>query len=316
MTNDKNYHFEFKTYYRRFRQPLQTHHGIWETREGIIIRLIDELGKIYLGEIAPIPWFGSETFSQAIDFCQALPSQITSKTIVSVPDCLPACQFGFESAIESYSVTQLDNLAESILLPTGEAAVEIIHKTISQKTASCDTFKWKIGVCEFSTEVRVFDRLIQILPDTAKLRLDANGGLSWDTANRWLEMCDCLPQIEFLEQPLGVDCFEEMLALSQQYRTSIALDESVSTLTRIRDCYTRGWREIFAIKAAIVGSTSQLRKFCQSHQIDTVFSSVFETHIGRKAALNLALELQVKPRAVGFGISDWFVDNDDMRSQW
>ncbi|HIK33139.1 MAG TPA: o-succinylbenzoate synthase [Oscillatoriales cyanobacterium M59_W2019_021] len=310
------YNFEFKPYCRKFRQPLQTYHGIWETREGIIIRLIDEIGKIYLGEIAPIPWFGSETMSQALDFCQALPSQISSETIFSVPDCLPACQFGFESAIDRDRTTKFANLAQSILLPTGEAALGTLHKTISPKTTNCDTFKWKIGVSEFSTEVRVFDRLIRTLPDTAKLRLDANGGLSWETANRWLEMCDRLPQIEFLEQPLGVDRFSEMLALSQQYRTPIALDESVSTLDRIRDCHTRGWRGIFVIKAAIAGSPSQLRAFCKSHAVDSVFSSVFETQIGRKAALNLASELQVKPRAVGFGISDWFADKDEIGIEW
>jgi hypothetical protein len=40
------YQFEFRPYQRKFVLPLQTNHGIWETREGIIIRLIDDSGKI------------------------------------------------------------------------------------------------------------------------------------------------------------------------------------------------------------------------------------------------------------------------------
>jgi o-succinylbenzoate synthase len=305
------YQFDFRPYRRKFRQPLQTSHGIWEIREGIIIRLIDNTGKIHFGEIAPIPWFGSETLSQALDFCHQLPSKILSETIFSIPANLPACQFGFESAIEIDNVKNFDLLSHSILLPTGESACAAIYKTIPTNVSNYDTFKWKIGVSDFSTEVEVFHRLICLLPDTAKLRLDANGGLSWETANRWLEVCDRLPQIEFLEQPLGIDQFQEMLSLSQTYQTCIALDESVSTFARINDCYQQGWRGIFVIKPAIAGSPLQLKTFCQSHEIDTVFSSVFETEIGRKAALKIAAELQTKPRAIGFGVGHWLTEKDN-----
>lgn len=305
------YQFDFRPYRRQFRQPLQTSHGIWEIREGIIIRLIDETDKIHFGEISPISWFGSETLSQALDFCRQLPSKITSETIFSVPANLPTCQFGFESAIEIDNEENFDLLSQSILLPTGEAALAAIHKTIPTKVSNHDTFKWKIGVSDFSTEVQIFDRLIRALPATAKLRLDANGGLSLETANRWLRVCDRIPQIEFIEQPLGINQLPEMISLSQQYRTPIALDESVSNLDRIKDCYQQGWRGIFVIKSAIAGSPSKLKTFCQSHEIDTVFSSVFETEIGRKAALNLAATLQTKPRAIGFGIGDWFTEKDD-----
>lgn len=306
------YKFEFRPYRRRFKQPLQTSHGIWEIREGIVIRLIDEMGKIYLGEIAPIPWFGSETLSQALDFCYKLPVKINSNSVFSIPANLPACQFGFESAIEVYNTRKIDRLSHSILLPTGESALSAIQEKLSQKYRKTHTFKYKIGVLPIETELSLLDRIVSALPKIAKLRLDANGGLSLPMANRWLTMCDRIPQIEFLEQPLGVDQFTEMLHLSQKYQTPIALDESVSNLDRIQNCYQQGWRGIFVIKPAIAGSPFKLRNFCKSHQIDTVFSSVFETEIGRKAALKLASELQTKPRAVGFGVGDWFTDNNEI----
>jgi o-succinylbenzoate synthase len=62
------------------------------------------------------------------------------------------------------------------------------------------------------------------------------------------------------------------------------------------------------IKPAIVGSPSQLRQFCQENAIDAVFSSVFETAIGRQAGLQLAAELSYKNRAVGYGTTHWFND--------
>ncbi|MBE9129867.1 o-succinylbenzoate synthase, partial [Coleofasciculus sp. LEGE 07092] len=94
------YRFNFHSYQRRFQQPLKTSHGIWEVREGIILCLTDETGQVGWGEIAPLPWFGSETLEQALDFCQQLPPKITATDIFSIPDKRPACQFGFESAWE------------------------------------------------------------------------------------------------------------------------------------------------------------------------------------------------------------------------
>ncbi len=92
--------FEFRPYRRPFRQPIKTSHGEWKVREGIILHLSDERGRSGFGEIAPIPWFGSETLEQALEFCCQLSSIITKETIFSVPPALPASQFGFESAWE------------------------------------------------------------------------------------------------------------------------------------------------------------------------------------------------------------------------
>ena len=57
-----NYQFKFFHYQRKFKIPLETHHGPWSVREGIILKLIKNEQQIGWGEIAPLPWFGSETF--------------------------------------------------------------------------------------------------------------------------------------------------------------------------------------------------------------------------------------------------------------
>ena len=137
------------------------------------------------------------------------------------------------------------------------------------------------------------------------MRLDANAGLSYEEAKFWLEICDHVQtNVEFIEQPLPVQKFSEMLELSANFKTAIALDESVATLTQLQDCFEKGWRGIFVIKPGIAGSPSRLRQFCQQHKIDAVFSSVFETSVGRQAALQLAAELSRSNRAVGFGMNN------------
>ena len=304
------YEFQFHTYQRQFRQPLQTSHGIWQFREGIIINLTDATGKAGWGEIAPIPWFNSETLAMAAEFCQQLGAEVSLEKIKNIPDTLPACQFAFESAVTdiltSSSPVREDNCCYSYLLPAGETAL-----TATRKAKEEQTWKWKIGVLSFEEEIAIFWRLLEILPTGTKLRLDANGGLSLAETRRWLQVADEVGIVEFIEQPLPPNQFPTMLALAEDYQTTIALDESVSQISQLEQCYQQGWRGVYVIKAAIAGSPQRLRKFCQQHSLDTVFSSVFETKIGRKAVLRLATEISNPTRALGFGVDRWLVTEDE-----
>lgn len=304
------YKFNFRPYQRRFVRPVQTNHGVWEIREGIIIELEHENGKVGQGEIAPIRWFGSETLEQALEFCSSLPTYISSETIFSIPDTLPACQFGFETALFP-PITSIPHFLQfSALLPAGKSAINACQPLWE---SGYRTFKWKIAVNPIDEELAIFDllvqKIVQNLPNGA-IRLDANTGLSLDESKLWLETCDKFMtngvNIEFIEQPLPPSQFEQMLELSASYNTLLALDESVATLQNLETCYLEGWRQIFVIKPLIIGSPSKLRQFCQQNQIDVVFSSVFETDVGRTAALQLANELSRHNRAVGFGINHWF----------
>nr|WP_235927032.1 o-succinylbenzoate synthase [Gloeocapsopsis dulcis] len=283
---------------------MKTSHGNWEVRAGIILRLTDKMGTVSYGEIAPISWFGSETIEQAKAFCCQLPQELTPKIIFSIPDTLPACQFGFESALEEVRDGE-HSLTCSGLLPAGNAALQAWQKLWEQ---GYRTFKWKIGVDLIAEELEIFNKLMR-LPMSAKLRLDANAGLSYNQANLWLQTCDRLREdptvsveVEYLEQPLAIAEFAAMLELSHCHQTAIALDESVATLQQLQKCYDQGWRGIFIVKPAIAGFPSRLRQFCHRYQIDAVFSSVFETEIGKSAALRLATELSSPHRAIGFGV--------------
>jgi len=305
------YKFQFCPYERPFRQPLNTSHGTWEVREGIILKLTDSSGKIGWGEIAPLPWFGSETLAAALAFCEQLNGKVTAEIIAAIPENLPACQFGFESAILDIFETQKDlsQLNYSYLLPAGADALK---KWPAGWKKGGRTFKWKIGVYSLTEELKLFEKLMQALPANAKLRLDANGGLSYSQAEEWLKNISG-SHVEFMEQPLPPQELAKMLKLSEKYSTPLALDESVATLKQLEQCYSWGWKGIYVIKAAIAGSPQRLRQFCRTTNVDVVFSSVFETNIGKKAALNLARELSNPNRAVGFGVENWFLENDE---QW
>jgi O-succinylbenzoate synthase len=312
------YQFSFRYFSQKFTNPIITNHGLWEIRESVIIRLMNQENHVTWGEISPISWFGSETIEQALDFCRQLPKTITKEIIFTIPDHLPACQFAFESSNDAggfrlysrdfqWPDANLD-LTYSGLLSAGKLALNQWNSLWEQ---GYKTFKWKIAVDDINRELEIFDLLISSLPNSAKLRLDANGGLSYQQAELWLKNCDqFLPKIEFIEQPLPADKFREMRELSNLYSTPIALDESIANLQQLESCFQQGWGGIFVIKPAIVGSPFRLKEFCKKHQIDVVFSSVFETEIGRQAALQLAGELSKNNRAVGFGINHLFKEHE------
>ncbi len=299
------YKFSYRSYKREFKQPLQTSQGSWQFREGIIIKLEDNLGKIGLGEIAPIPWFGSETLAEVRQFCSQLKGLITDSLITAIPDNLPTCQFGFSSALSHFLPPlprEKGRRNYCYLLPTGKNALQVNFAPLNY-----DTFKWKIGVNSVTEEINLLEKLLNLLPENSKLRLDANGGLSIKQACEWLNFTDSLEIIEFFEQPLKPEYFEEMLRLSNLYKTSLALDESVANLSQLKDYYRRGWKEVFVIKVGIMGSIFKLREFLLQNKLDVVFSSVLETKIGAEIALNFAQEFS--ERAAGFGVDHWFKDD-------
>ena len=308
--------FKFDIYQRHFKQPLRTSHGLWQVREGIIICLENEMGKTALGEIAPLSWFGSETLSQAVDFCQSQGNAISAEDIIQISDNLPACQFAFESAWLELTQTKSShyenkNLDCCYLLPSGEKALKAWKQIY--KTHKNSTFKWKIGVYPFNTELRILQQLVSDLPPQSKLRLDANGGLNLEQAKKLLTVTDKINetvispdkrQIEFIEQILPPKHFTQMLHLSSQHKTPLALDESVASFQQLQMIYEKGWRSIFILKVAIMGFSSEIINFCQLNSLDIVISSVFESEIGRNRVLKVAQQLD-HPRALGFG-ADYF----------
>lgn len=324
---EKRFSFAFCPYWLPFRRPLRTHHGLWSVREGILIRLTDrETGCQGYGEIAPIPWFGSETLEQALAFCRQLPPLLSEAYILGIPEALPACRFGLEGAWLACRDRDWLNKDLSLL-----SFCELLGETLppeSYKDSYKDSvpltrsvYKLKVGRDPMQQELEKLEQWLERLPPGSRLRLDANGGLGLAEAHRWLMVCDRLNQdspgkIEFLEQPLPPDQHAHLVELSRQYQTPVALDESVACLEQLQAVHRSGWTGILVVKPSLVGSCIALREYLSRHPgLDLVFSSALETPIGAWHGLAWAGSLQEKtacPRAVGWGVGEFFQEGDPL----
>lgn len=316
-----------RRYLLPFRTPVRTAHGVWAERVGLIVRLEDGEGRAGLGEVAPIPWFGTETVEETEAALAMLGDWVTAEQLAAVPKRLGCLRFALAGALAAFkggpggaerrAGESADYLPVAALLPAGRAALVAVA---AKAEMGFRTFKWKVGVGDPAEELAILDDLLGKLPSGAKLRLDANGAWEARVAVRWLERAADRP-IEFIEQP----CFAEaslgasarrkvddvLRGLAEEYPTPIALDESLVGANDVERWLAEGWRGVMVIKPALLGDPAPVLARLAAAKADVVFSSALETALGAKAALRVALGWRVeKPRALGFGV--WPLFNDSV----
>ncbi|EIP98114.1 o-succinylbenzoic acid synthetase [Opitutaceae bacterium TAV1] len=321
---------EYSRYRLPFRVPLRTAHGLWSEREGLLLRLTDmseppagptddpgNRPRTGFGEIAPIPWFGTETVDEAEALLRELGDRVNDATLDALPGRYACTHFALHSArakcgvrnaacglTEPASASPLSvphpapsALPVAALLPAGRLALTQIAP---KAELGFRTFKWKVGAGDAADELALLDDVIAALPDGARLRLDANGAWDHRTAGRWLERAADRP-VEFIEQPVspaarGAD--DLLLGLAGDYPTPLALDESLVGATDAARWLSLGWPGIWVIKPALLGDPAGVLAQLAAAGVareDVVFSSALETAVGARAVLELAFAWHAGP---------------------
>ena len=76
---------EYKPYRLPFRMPVNTAHGPWLERTGALVRVSTEAGAVGYGELAPIPWFGTESLESSLAVLEGLGSTPSLAELRSLP---------------------------------------------------------------------------------------------------------------------------------------------------------------------------------------------------------------------------------------
>ncbi len=300
------YRFSFKKYRLPLRVPLRTAHGAWAEREGLIVRLENEAGKAGFGEIAPIPWFGTETMIEAEGILRQFADMVPDELLDEIPVRLGCVRFALAQA-RSASVPATPSksrLPVAALLPAGREVLRVLPKKIE---AGFLAFKWKVGVGAVEDELAILDDLLAAVPAHTRLRLDANGAWNRRNAARWLARCADRP-VEFIEQPVAPAEEDTLLGLANDYPVKLALDESVVHLSDARRWRDLGWPGVFVIKPALAGPLREVTEWILQTGADVVFSSAIESVLARSAILSAVLDQSLTRRALGFGVGEVFGD--------
>ncbi|MFM8772864.1 MAG: enolase C-terminal domain-like protein, partial [Actinomycetota bacterium] len=130
--------------------------------------------------------------------------------------------------------------------------------------------------------------------DPARLRIDANGGWSAETAERALRRLAAY-DLEYVEQPCPT--VEETLALRRSTDVPIALDESV----RFADPRALEAADIVILKVAPLGGVAAALALAREWGGPVVVSGALDSAVGLSAGLALAAALAGEPPACGLG---------------
>jgi len=278
---------------RRFRfallQPLRTAAGELRERCGWLLRLEDDKGGVGWGDVAPLQ---QQQFMACEHALAALPDMLSQDQLEArLPELPGALAFGLGAALAELQGLVgaaspqgwLKAPAPALLLPAGEAmllALEVVAASMCG-LESC-TLKWKVATAPDALERQLLDQLLQRLPPTARLRLDANGGWDRSTAWAWMQrLCDD-PRLDWLEQPLAVedqDGLEQLAALGP-----VALDESLDHNPDLRSSWS-GWQ---VRRPSLEGDPRLLLLDLQAGLPQRMLSTAFETGIGRRWLEHLA----------------------------
>lgn len=302
--------FEYKAYRRRFARRFSNAREDFPAREGLLVRIEDRDGRAGFGEAAPIESFGTESFVSALSAAAALDEKLDLETIRPHLRGYPSLLWAIESALAMIeregSWPAIEKPWPICGLPSDLESWDEIGELIR---CHYRCLKLKIGKRGFLQERRALDRIVEAGEGALSLRLDANGTLDARRAAEWLEAASELP-VEYLEQPLPRGEERAMARLAADFPTPLALDESVSHVDDLKRWRDAQWPGVFIIKPSLSGSWTELAEELAAGPIDAVYSSALETKVGMACGLGFALRFGDRRRALGFGVSRLFGDEN------
>ncbi len=168
------------------------------------------------------------------------------------------------------------------------------------------TVKWKVAAGDDALERHTLERLLELLPPTARLRLDANGGWDRPTAAAWAWRLAGETRLEWLEQPLDPADAAGLLALAQQ--VPVALDESLRNSSPPPSPWP-GWQ---VRRPLLEGDPRPLLAALRQGQPRLMVSTALETGIGRRWLDHLAALQSRGPTPVAPGLAPGWRPTGDL----
>ena len=307
---------DIKPFSFRLVKAIKTSQGNLKQKKGWLLRIENSLGICGWGEVSP---FNNTELNQCGAILASLNKATSRQELENGIKFWPgSLSFGIGAAL-----AEIDGLIESkgkkvwlkappsaILLPQSQSLLDSIDLLIKkQKLEKIPlTLKWKIAIETKETEESLLFQILERLPASTRLRLDANAGLNRAQAQEWAKYFIQEPRLEWLEQPLAADDLEGLTELAQQI--PVALDESLLIKPALRKTW-RGWQ---VRRPLLEGDPRILLKELKKGIGYRMLSTSFETGIGLRWIHHLAALQQKGPTPTAPGLAPGWSPNGPLFS--
>lgn len=266
------------------------------TREVIFLHLSDAYGLDSIGEIAPLPNWGTETLEESegvlrevsylLSTQKELPPEI-EEFFPNIPfSRYPATAFGLSTLFRFYHLKHFQSeepdLKESVAV-SGTAVWDDdnrLFESISYwNEIGCNTIKIKVIAPMTSN---LFEKMLMLVEQFSHtiFRFDLNEKWDFEGTKEFLQNY-FHPRIQYLEQPLPRTQKEKIRQLTLLGTIPIAVDESATTL-ETTEFWIKESNAYVIVKPCTLGSIQKIERWFDQHlhQLNRlVFSSTFESKL-------------------------------------
>lgn len=314
-----------------FRQPAGTSRGVYTERKSWIIELTDG-ERTGIGECAPLPGLSCDDIPDYEKTLRALCDKFEQegKIDYDVMRPYPSMLFGLETALLSM---QSDNgLLFDNAFSRGEQGIpinglvwmgsyeEMMQRIDEKLSQGYRCIKLKIGAIDFDKELDMVRSIRERYSSKElQIRLDANGGFSYDEALYKMELLSQYA-VHSIEQPIKAKQWAFMADLCRESPLPIALDEELigvnmpemkrHILNIIKPAH-------IVLKPSLHGGMHGCREWisiAREMGIGSWITSALESNIGLNAIAQFTADVYGDniTMAQGLGTGQLFTDNIDM----
>jgi o-succinylbenzoate synthase len=321
-------------------RPLKTARAAYTAREGFLVQLVDEEGRVGQGEAMPLPEFGTEsldTCGQVIrGHLQALRGQVVSDS----PDVLEDAFVVSKSpeapaAAHAVELAWLDLLAQRRQIPlsrllsqsarseiqvnallTAEGAQELAEQARQAMAEGYRTLKLKVAGRPLGEDAARVRAVREAVGPEVKIRVDANGAWSEQEALQALERLGAYG-LELCEQPVAPEDLRALGRLQQHAQIPLAADEALTVPDAIPvllgSTGDMPAARIFVLKPMVLGGLLPALKLARQaarQGLESFVTSSLDGVVARAGAAHLSAALPSGRLAAGLGVGSLFRINE------
>ncbi len=321
--------FIFIPYSLSFSKPFVTSNGKFEARSGFIIKLESGSGKIGIGDAAPFPEFGSETYEEDEKFLNSFNLNLkldlnnireSIENNLKEFNSLPSLKHGFEQALlslicneKNISINELLNVQSKKEINVNAvlgffSPKESADSALRKVEMGYKTIKVKMGRDSFDEDYNCLKAVRKSCGNEIKIRADVNGKWKLNEAINNLQALEEF-NLEYVEQP--VNTLNDFVELSQNTKIPLAADESIRSAKDAEKFISNKAASVLVLKPMMLGGiipTLRILNMAEVAGIKTVITTSFESIIGRASAV-FAASLVKEDIAHGLA-TDHYFEND------